>query len=286
MSGLYEPDFSADERHALAELLGLTEPLGPGSVASRGAVPINELRRVLDLPEPGLHQVLANDRWLCGGAVLRWIGHGRLRPDHTGDFDYFMPSLEVVNRSVGELTAAGYRFRCFRARQGLCFLCGRPAQPSGFDRTLESVQPFPLNHCPSCGVVEQDDPRLVEELPLELTPERVRDRQIQAVELLAPGGEQIHLVTNTLEPSLAATVARADFSVAQFGLDSENLHFGPHAWCDLLLSRCRLVDRKDSPRNSYFRLRRYQARGLRPYLETVVVIYSRVLARKLRNLLP
>ena len=284
MSGLYDPDFSADERHALAELLGLPEPLGPASVPARGTVAIAELRRLLDLPEPRFAEFLTTDRWLCGGEVLRWIGHGRLRPDDKGDFDYFLPSLEVINRSVRDLVAAGCRFRCIRARRSLCFLCGQSAERHVFDRTLEGVLAFPVNRCPSCGEVAQDDPRLTEDPPLELTPQLLHDRGVRAVELLGPGGEQIHLAAYPLEPSLAATVARGDFSVAQFGLDPENLHFGPHAWTDLLLGRCRLLDPTVSPRDCFFRLRSYRNKGLQPYLGTVAVVYGRVLAAKLRKL--
>ncbi len=255
---------------AIRELVGLPGRLHRRARARKSRVPIADVRRALDLPEPPCRELLAADRWLAGGAVMRWLARGLGRGegesrDH--DYDLSVPSIEALNRAVEELVAAGFTFRALRSIKLLCPLCAGPAKlvPRDGDEAPDPKTAVLPIRCPECGELDPEDPgSFPADRLLRLTPELIRDRVVRAVELLSPRGELIQLAARGIRPTLGETIAAFDFSVSQFGLDDETLWFGPYAWTDLLRRRLRLVVRD----SSYYRVRKLLGMGFRPYAGT------------------
>ncbi len=254
------PDHGAED---LRQLVGLPPRLDRRARAGKDRVRIDALCRVLDLPDPCYRELLAADRWLGGGAVMRWLARGIGRSEiESADYDYFFPSAEAVNRSLEELLAAGYVFRCFRSLQVLCPLCGGPGELVGADGPLAPLLIVAPIRCPDCGQFDPDDlDGFRADRLLRLRPEHLGGDRVRAVELLSPRGDTIHLTTMTIRPTPGEVLASADFSMIQFMLDDEALYFGPYAWTDLLHRRLRLVSRSNS---NYFRYRKFMALGFRP----------------------
>ena len=254
------PDHREEE---LRQLVGLPPRPDRRARAGKSRVRIDEVCRVLDLPEPRYRELLASDRWLVGGAVMRWLSPGIGRTEiESADYDYFFPSVEVVNRSLDELIAAGFLFRCFRSYKAMCPLCGGPGELVGADGPLAPLLIVAPIRCPHCGEFDPDDPDgFRRDRLLRLRPELLGGDGVRAVELLSPRGDTIHLTTVTLAPTPGDVLASADFSMIQFLLDDEYLYFGPYAWSDLLHRRLRLVSRSNS---NYYRYRKFMALGFRP----------------------
>ena len=267
--------FNPSEQQELRELLGLPSGFGPASVPARLAVPIDEVRRILDLPEPGYRELLTPQRWLAGGGALRWLGHGRLAPASHGDYDLFLPSIEAVNRTVREFVDQGFRFRCFRSWVPFCPRCGGDAERYGWEPAKDGMLPLPWIRCPRCGELGEGAERHEVDLPVELDQEQVDGRRVTVVELVSPQGDPFHLSVTMIRPSPEEVVAASDYSITQFALGSDRVFGARYAWTDLLLGRIRLTHPKD---HSYPRLRKYQALGFRPYAGTVVRVLLRNLA--------
>ncbi|MCP4654690.1 MAG: hypothetical protein GY856_04630 [bacterium] len=276
-------DSSPSHEQVIRELVGLPRDLDCKAHASKSRVPIAEARRALDLPEPAYLELLAPDRWLAGGAVLRWLaggfGHSAVRSG--GDYDFFVPSIEALHRTLDELLARDFSFRCFRSLKIMCPLCGRPAEVSRRGRASRStVDPI---RCPECGELDVDDgDRFPAERLLRLTPELIHEHRVLAVELLSPTGDLVHLSAEWFYPHPGDVIVRFDFSVVQFGLDDEFLYSGPYAWPDLLRRRLR---RDPRGRTSYSRFRKYRAMGFRPYPDTAAWYLWNVVKWRTRRLL-
>ncbi|MCP4654688.1 MAG: hypothetical protein GY856_04620 [bacterium] len=255
---------------AIRELVGLPGRLSRRTQAGKSRVPIAEVRRALDLPEPPCRELLAADRWLAGGAVMRWLSRGLGRPegesrDH--DYDFSVPSIEALNRTVEELVAAGLTFRAFRSIKLMCPLCGGPGRlvPRGDHEPPDPKFTILPIRCPECGELDPEDAAsFPADRLLRLTPDLIRKYVVRAVELLSPRGELIQLAARGIRPTPGETVTSFDFSISQFGLDDEFLYFGPYAWTDLLRRRLRLVVRN----SHYYRIRKLLAMGFRPYADT------------------
>ncbi|MCP4662874.1 MAG: hypothetical protein GY856_46375 [bacterium] len=261
---------------AIRELVGLPDRLNYRSQAGTSRVRIDDLRRILDLPDPAYRELLTADRWIAGGAVMRWISSALGRSEaEGGDYDFFAPSIEGVNRTLDELLAAGFTFRCFRSYQIMCPLCGGPGEIVW--RGEPHGPPWPVGpiRCPACG---ECDPEDVDRFPVDrlcrLTPERIRDNRVLAVELLSPQNDLAHISTIAIKPNPGEVIAYFDFSIVGFALDNEYLYFRPYAWTDLLLRRLR----RNARIPEYYRVRKFLAMGFRPYPATVVWL-ARSLAR-------
>lgn len=273
--------FTLAEKQELRELLGLPPDFGPASVPSRLTVPIDEVRRILDLPEPGYRELLNPQRWLAGGGALRWLSHGRLVPASHGDYDLFLPSVEAVNRTVRELVDQGFRFRCFRSWVPFCPRCGGDAERYGLEPARDGLLPLAKIRCPSCGEFGEGAERHEVELPVELDQDQIDARRLMVVELLSPRGDTFHLSTTLIRPSPNDVITGSDYSITQFALDPDRVYGTRYAWTDLLLGRVRLTHPRDY---SYTRLRKYQALGFRPYAGTVIRVLLRNLISGVRIL--
>lgn len=271
--------FTEAEARQIQELIGLPAVLASDAVAARTSVPLKDLRQVLpDLAEPRHREWLGPRSWLAGGAVLRWVCRERgLASRRTTDYDFYFPSAGALDETARALLAAGLRFRCFRSRRPMCQLCGLEGEvvPGGTMQT--EFLPVRRIRCRTCGEFGgADAASLTPDRLLRLTPDLIARNGIFALELTTEDGGMVHLAAIALRPTPFAVVANFDFSVVQFGLDGENLHFGPHAWTDLLLGRLRLEVSNDGLEN-YQRLKKYASQGFRPYAETVArVLYHRL----------
>lgn len=271
--------FTPDQAREIQEMAGLPSVLTADAVAARTRVPVEDLRRVLpDLVELPHREWLGARSWLAGGSVLRWVCRERgLASRRTTDHDFYFPSADALDETARALLAAGLRFRCFRSRWPMCQLCGLEGEvvPGG---TLQTeFLPVRRIRCRACGEFGgADAATLTPDRLLRLTPELIARNGIFALEMTNENGGMIHLAAIAIRPTPYALVANFDFSVVQFALDGENLHFGPHAWTDLLLGRLRLEVSNDGLEN-YQRLKKYASQGFRPYAETVArVLYHRL----------
>jgi len=277
---------SRHHEQVIRELVGLPQELDCKAHASKSRVPIAEARRALELPEPAYRELLAPDRWLAGGAVLRWLAGGfdyrAIRSG--GDYDFFVPSLEALNRTLDELLARDFSFRCFRSLKIMCPLCGRPAEVSRRVRARASRSAVDPIRCPECGELDADDAdRFPVERVLRLTPELIGEHHVLAIELLSPAGDLVHLSARPFYETPGKVIAGFDFSVVQFGLDHEFLYSGPYAWPDLLRRRLR---RNPGRRNTtYSRFRKYRAMGFRPYPDTTAWFLWNAVKWRTRRLL-
>ena len=264
--------FTREERRALQDLVGLSDPLKAQSTASRSQVPIDVVRGILDLPELAHPELRGSDCWLLGGAVLRWLCRRRLdRGASRGDYDYFLPSLEALERRVRRALAEGFRYRCVRSRIGVCFLCLGPAERIEAEPRPEGGIPFVRNHCRRCGAVDEARTAEIdaESFPA-LTEEAVLNANVGAIELIAPNGDLIHFATKVFEKDPLSTVRCIDFSIVQLIADSDTLYFGFHAWTDLLRGRFRQSFDERQPLISWGRMRKYSKLGMRPEAETAI----------------
>jgi len=263
------PEFSPEQRAAVQELVGLAPRLSRWSRARRPRVALAEVRQALALPEPRHLALVGPRRWLAGGAVLRWLCRGLGRDsEQPGDFDLFFPSLAELHDSALAMLADGFSFRCYRSRQLICQLCGRPGQFVEEGSVLTPYLPLFRVRCQDCGEFGGvDAASLPRERLLRLSQELVAGVGVMALELSSQAGDLFHLSAVTLRPGPAEVIARFDFSVAQFALDGEHLCCGPYAWTDLLLGRFRWCTVLN-PRHSHGRIRKYVRLGFRPYLLT------------------
>jgi hypothetical protein len=260
------------QRRALLDLLGLPHDLPADAEPTRSSVPVAELRSILtELPRPELADWLGPEQWLAGGAVLRWLCGTKARRGHTEDHDFYFPSVARLNAAARRFMDRGYRFRCFRSRRAMCQLCGRVGEEIPGAAWPTEFLPVRRVRCRTCGDFGgQDAPSLPPERLLPLTPELIAEHGIFALELVAPiGSGMVHLAAVAVKPTPYELVTGFDFSIVQFALDDTRLHFGPHAWTDLLRGRLRLEVSND-PLDNFNRLKKYRSRGFRPYLETVV----------------
>ena len=190
--------FTETQRRAIQDLLGLPSRLTADAVPAKLSIPIKDVRRALGLAEPPHCSLLAEDRWLAGGSVLRWLAGGLGKGSlHPGDVDLFFPSADALNETARSLIAAGYTFRCFRSFQVICQLCGGPGElvePGGKDRAARI-------RCPSCGEFGGADAHtLTAGRLLRLTPELISRSGMLALEILSPQGEMFHLSALGIRP--------------------------------------------------------------------------------------
>ncbi|MCP4654691.1 MAG: hypothetical protein GY856_04635 [bacterium] len=259
---------------AIRELADLPPRLNRRAKAGKTRVPIAEVRRVLDLPEPPYRELLAADRWLAGGAVMRWLSRDLSSggTEQSGDYDFFLPSLEAMNGFCDQLLATGFTFRCFRSPKILCPLCGGPGKLVPRGKWEGSLPPADPIRCPDCGEIDTGD---VDNFPVErllrLSPEVIREYGVWAVEFVSPQGHRVHLSARALKPTIEEILAGHDFSIVQFALDDESLCFGAYAWTDLLRRRLRIVD----PDTTYLRVRKFLRLGFRPYAGTALWLLRR-----------
>jgi hypothetical protein len=280
-----ESRFTEPQRRAIQELVGLPPKLSPDAASTRRSVTIREVREALGLPEPSHMEMVTDDSWLMGGAPMRWICGERLG-DGGGDIDLFFPSAEALNRAGRALLAQGCTFRCFRAWKIMCQRCGRPGQVV---RNEKGARPepsyFPSIRCEVCGELGPEDyARTTAENLLPLTPELITGSGMLAAELATPSGQIIHLSAIVLKPTPQDFIAGVDFSVVQFLLTRDELHFGPYSWTDLLTDRCR-VTCFTHPTHNYYRMRKYAAAGFQPYGSTRLRVTLRHLAHLPRQIL-
>ncbi|MEM7349768.1 MAG: hypothetical protein AAF657_03110 [Acidobacteriota bacterium] len=262
--------FTSDELAAIRDLIGLPERLTHQARTGTSQVPIDEIRRALDLPDLPHRNLLQPDCWIAGGAVSRWLS----RDPQNADYDFFFPSVETFNRRARWLMAThGCTFRAYRTFWTICQLCGRPGElidqvPAGGDFSL----PLSRIRCSRCGEFGGTDAATLEpERLLRITPQLITASGMRALELTAPDGAVFQLSPVRIRPTPLEMVAGFDFSIIQFAVDDKNLYYMPHAWTDLVTGRLRFTTDCRSP---FFRLRKYMKRGFRPYAETVVRIMT------------
>ena len=263
---------SGRQRRALLDLLGLPHDLPADAEPGRSSISVAALRSVLtELPRPELAEWLGPEQWLAGGAVLRWLCGTKSRRGHTEDHDFYFPSVRGLNAAGRRFMDRGYRFRCFRSRRVMCQLCGRAGEEVPGAAWPTEFLPVRRVRCAVCGDFGgRDAASLPPERLLQLTPELIDENGIFALELVAPNGSgMVHLAAIAIKPTPYEVVTGFDFSIVQFALDDSHLHFGPHAWTDLLRGRLRL-EVSNSPVDNFVRLKKYRDRGFRPYLETVM----------------
>ncbi len=262
-----------DREQAIRELAELPPRLNRRAKAGRTRVPIAEVRRILDLPEPPYRELLAADRWLAGGAVMRWLSRDldSGSSEQAGDYDFFLPSLEALNRFCDDLLARGFAFRCFRAPKILCPLCGGPGTLVPRGRWQGALPPADPIRCPECGEIDTGAEDFQVEQLLRLSPEVIRAYGVWAVEFVSPQGHRVHLSARALKPAIEEMLTGADFSIVQFALDDESLCFGAYAWTDLLRRRLRIID----PDTTYLRVRKFLGLGFRPYAGTALWLLLR-----------
>lgn len=277
-----KPSFSAEQTRAIQELVGLPPRLSKGSTPAETSVPIDEVRRVLDLPQPRYRELLAADRWLVGGSPMRWLARGLGKGENRrGDYDLFFPSIDAFNRTARRLFALDFTFRCFWTMRTMCQLCGRPGQLVRFDTVDDLNLPLPRVRCRVCGEFGGfDASSLTPDRLLRVTPEMIATRQVRALELLSPSRDIFHLNAASIRPTPHEMLDLSDWSQCQFAIDDQNLYFAPYAWTDLLRGRLRLL-RDATPNATFQRLRRYMALGFRPYPES----FARIAFACLRQLL-
>ncbi|HEX6864025.1 MAG TPA: hypothetical protein VF414_14450, partial [Thermoanaerobaculia bacterium] len=256
-----EQRFTEPQKRAIQELVGLPPHLTRDARTDRKSVPIDEVRRILDLPDPGYRHLLGPNLWLAGGSILRWltreVGMGTR---HRGDFDLFVPSVDHFNETGRTLLSDGFVFRCFRSLTSICQLCGRDAQWVR-DDFRDTPMPVPRMRCPDCGEFGGSDAStLSPDRLLRMTPELIARTRTLALELASEKDDLFHIAAVAIRPSAYDVVMNFDYSVVQFGIDNQSLYFGPHAWTDLLTDRFRL-EKATQPRENAFRLKKYMRQG-------------------------
>jgi hypothetical protein len=263
------PRFTEAQTRAVCERIGLPR-LTPGAVPARTRVAIDELRRVLDLPEPPCRELLSESLWLGGSTLPRWLTRGVGMGDpRNGDLDFYVPTLEAFHDAGRFLLGRGFTFRTFRSRRRMCQLCGGPAELiGGLEPDVPFLPPLERFRCPDCGDFGGADAAEMTagRLP-RLSAGKLADRGVLALELKAPDGAIVHVSAVNVDPDPVLLCTSMDFSVIHFMLDDQDLHFGRHAWTDLLTGRLRLLNLTNRIEN-YDRMHKYQRHGFRPYLGT------------------
>jgi len=264
------PRFSETQTRAVRELIGLPR-LAPDAVPAVTRVGIDDLRRALELPEPPYRELLSDRLWLGGSTLPRWLLQGNgMGHASQGDVDFFVPDVEAFNDGARSLLGSGFTFRTFRSRRRMCQLCGGPAELiGGLEPDVPFLPPLERFRCPDCGDFGGADAAemTADRLP-RLDAATLAERGLLALELKAPGGAIVHLSAKQVDPDPVRVCTAFDFSVVHFMLDHRDLHFGRHAWTDLLTNRLRLVNLTNRIEN-YDRMHKYQrSYGFRPYLTT------------------
>jgi len=272
--------FSTEQKLALQELVGLPPRLSRDSTPAKTSVPLADVCRILDLPEPGFRELLTKDRWLIGGAVARWLyrnpGKGQVSQ---GDYDLFFRTLDDFNRTGRRLLTEGFTFRCFWTFRTICQLCGRPGQLVRKDEVDDLTYPLPRVRCLDCGDFGGfDAASLTPDRLMQVTPELVATSRMRVLELTSPNQDIFHLVAVTMGSTPGEVMDQFDLSPSQFGIDDENLYFAPFAWTDVLLGRLRVLQLA-TPGLTFKRFKKYSALGFRPYPESFVRMYLCMLRR-------
>jgi hypothetical protein len=227
---------------------------------SGAPIPIAEVRRILGLGEMPHAHLLAEDTWLLGGRLVRWLSGEMQDGKDDGDYDMYCGSVAAFERTARRMLESGYRQCRWRAPanlwQGLRGLAGGH---DGHARCFsEEARTVP-----------------VQEL---LRQRRFADgSEMYVLQFHSPEGHVLQLVHlpslfregMTVQNQMAFT----DLSICQFTLDDRYLHAGPHSWADLLQRRVRVVEMA-RPHRTAMRLIKYGVRGFRPYASTVGTVYG------------
>lgn len=234
-------------------------------------LPIARVREALGLPPPPLAELLAHDRWLAGGAVLRWLS-GRPNRSPDSDYDLFVPSTRAFHALGRDLLNRGFSFRCFRSREPMCQLCGGPGTVDPQGTVDDAYLPLVRVDCEVCGAFGgADASTLTADLLLPISHRLIDQRGIFALELASPQGEMLHISAIGIQPTVEQVIAHFDFSVVQLAVDDEMLFFGPDTLGDLCASRLRL-GYEETFEQTIARMRKYTARGFQPDLRTVLAV--------------
>lgn len=223
-------------------------------------IPISEVRRILGLEELPHAHLLAEDTWLLGGRVLRWLS-GEMRGGRdSGDYDLFCASVAAFERTARRMLESGYKPCRGRAYANLWqWLVGTALGRDAHARCISDE---------NRATPGQELPRL----------RRFSDgSEMYVLQFHSPEGHTLQLVHL---PSLFREgvplhnqVAFTDLSICQFTLDDRHLHAGPHSWGDFLGRRVRVVEMA-RPHRTALRLIKYGLRGFRPYASTVGTVYG------------
>jgi hypothetical protein len=227
---------------------------------SGAPIPIAEVRRILGLAEMPHAHLLAEDTWLLGGRVLRWLSGEMREGRDDGDYDLYCGSVAAFERTTRRMLDSGYSPCRRRAPASLWqALTGMAQGRDGHER------------CTSDEVRNMSREEL-------LRLRRFADgSEMYVLQFHSPEGHVlsvVHLPSLFLEGvPLHNQIAFTDLSICQFTLDDRYLHAGPHSWEDLLQRRVRVVKMARPPRTAQ-RLLKYAARGFWPYPSTVGTVYG------------
>lgn len=273
-----------DESHPSCETeasRGL-QRLARTSLPGARRLPIARVREVLGLPEPPCAALLAEDRWLAGGAVLRWLS-GRPHRCPESDYDLFVPSTRVFHALGRDLLTRGFVFRCFRSRDPMCQLCGGLGRIDPRGTVEDGFLPLFRIECEICGAFGgADASTLTADLLLPISRRLIARRGIFALELASPQGELVHVSAIGIQPTVERVIERFDFSVVQLAIDHETLYYGHDTLDDLCASRLRL-GYEETFEQTVARMRKYAARGFQPDLRTVLWVLLGHLRFRLRR---
>jgi hypothetical protein len=247
------------DAETLRQLLCLPSTLTPNTRVPIEALPVEELRRALGLPELRHTRFLSHECWLAGGRLLRWLGRKEDGPDDNGDYDFFFPSLQALERTAQRMRSEGYQFH--RTLNQTRSFRGLVSGYIGDQEPADSV----------FGPTGQE---------FHLSGRRLWGGALQyGLQFFSPEGDVIQLVHSPDGFRQEARTLRVllegfDFTICQLGMDHQHIYAGTHAWADLLLRRLRRGDFPcQSPAYSTWRFHKYIRRGFRPYVGTVLNVY-------------
>lgn len=223
-------------------------------------IPISEVRRILGLGEMPHAHLLAEDTWLLGGRVVRWLSGEMRGGTDDGDYDMYCGSVAAFERTVRRMLEGGYKPCRWKAPANLL---------QGLMGTARGRDP----HAPCFSDESRETP--MQELPrLRRFPD---GSEMYVRQFHSPEGhvlQVVHLPSLFREGvPLHNQMAFIDLSICQFTLDDRHLYAGPHSWEDFLGRRVRVVEMA-RPHRTALRLVKYGARGFRPYASTVGTVYG------------
>lgn len=234
---------------------------------SGAPIPIPEVRRILGLGEMPHAHLLAEDTWLLGGRVVRWLS-GEMRDGRDeGDYDVYCGSVAAFERTARRMLESGYT------------PCRRRGPATNFE-WLTGMALGRDEHA-RCSTDEARNTSVQELLRLR----RFADgSEMYVLQFHSPERhvlQVVHLPSLFQEGvSLHNQMSFTDLSICQFTLDDRYLHAGPHSWEDFLNRRVRVVEMA-RPHRTAQRLVKYALRGFRPYVSTVGTVYGAWFAESL-----
>ncbi|NPD23447.1 hypothetical protein [Corallococcus exiguus] len=262
-------DFTQSEVQSLCELLGVSDLRDPDAAVVKSSLLIEDVRRVLKLPELPHSHLLDEQTWMMGGRVTRWLGGEMNTSVDDGDYDLFSGSFPAMERTLNRMLETGYSITRVQ------YMNPWPGIP--VPRMLRR-KPSPVRKPPRNASVPDLPGLLLRTMP--------DGRDMYCMRLTSP---ERHVIQFMYIPSLFPDGARpdtlieqTDLSICQFTLDGAYLRAGPHSWSDFVRHRLRVVHMR-SGRRTAGRLFKYAARGFWPDARTVQTVYGRWLSEALKR---